>query len=639
MKQFMQQPSAIGPVAWIGIVAAIAVGGCGPAEKPAPTADKPTADTLTAETPTAETPTAETLTELRQTLAATTDDQMRVLTIDTIATFGQKAKVALEELQAATAAADPRSRWRAARAIGLIGEDAILAVPVLVNMLADTDPIVATQAAAAIGLIRSDDGRTEASLQKTKADATIYKTAVDALIKEMTHPDARVRRASLRALRFFQLPPSVLVPLVNKQLSYADPSAVLPALHTLADMGAEAVPFLMESLKNKNSRYWATVALTEIGPAAEPAVALLAEAVDAGEPEERQQALLALAAIGQTAAAATPQIVAILESDDENLRLAAAFALGRMRAKAADKALEKAAESSEPFLASIAGWARASMDPNNKPLLEKAVAALRQNLKSDQSNVRSGSVFALSDLTDELGAGASAALADDFISLLADPDTGVRTSAAAALVRLGSVAVAALQATLNDPAMRVQGMEILTAIGPAARPATDAIIQALSDSDPLFQGDAAMAIAAIGPQAGAAVPALQKILASSGGDPGPRYSCVYALGSIGAAADSAVEKLIELTRSDDKMLATVAVWAALKIRPADRSLVETAVPLLRQALRGEQELVRLEAAVALGDIGSAARTAIPILELIAEEDPVKSVRAAATEALAKVRTP
>ena len=87
------------------------------------------------------------------------------------------------------------------------------------------------------------------------------------------------------------------------------------------------------------------------------------------------------------------------------------------------------------------------------------------------------------------------------------------------------------------------------------------------------------------------------------------------------------------------MLATVAVWAALKIRPADRSLVETAVPLLRQALRGEQELVRLEAAVALGDIGSAARTAIPILELIAEEDPVKSVRAAATEALAKVRTP
>jgi HEAT repeat protein len=245
----------------------------------------------------------------------------------------------------------------------------------------------------------------------------------------------------------------------------------------------------------------------------------------------------------------------------------------------------------------------------------------------------------LSDLTDELGAGASAALADDFISLLADPDTGVRTSAAAALVRLGSVAVAALQATLNDPAMRVQGMEILTAIGPASRPATDAIIQALSDSDPLFQGDAAMAIAAIGPQAGAAVPALQKILASSGGDPGPRYSCVYALGSIGAAADSAVEKLIELTRSDDKMLATVAVWAALKIRPADRSLVETAVPLLRQALRGEQELVRLEAAVALGDIGSAARTAIPILELIAEEDPVKSVRAAATEALAKVRTP
>ena len=48
-------------------------------------------------------------------------------------------------------------------------------------------------------------------------------------------------------------------------------------------------------------------------------------------------------------------------------------------------------------------------------------------------------------------------------------------------------------------------------------------------------------------------------------------------------------------------------------------------------------MVRLEAAVALGDIGPAAASAIPLLELVSEEDSVKQVRAAAAAALAKIR--
>jgi HEAT repeat protein len=50
-------------------------------------------------------------------------------------------------------------------------------------------------------------------------------------------------------------------------------------------------------------------------------------------------------------------------------------------------------------------------------------------------------------------------------------------------------------------------------------------------------------------------------------------------------------------------------------------------------------MVRLEAAVALGDIGPAAASAIPILELVSEEDSVKEVRVAAAAALAKIRAP
>jgi HEAT repeat protein len=85
------------------------------------------------------------------------------------------------------------------------------------------------------------------------------------------------------------------------------------------------------------------------------------------------------------------------------------------------------------------------------------------------------------------------------------------------------------------------------------------------------------------------------------------------------------------------MMATVAVWALLKIEPTKAERFETAVPLLRKALRGDAELVRLEAAVALGDIGPKAASAIPILELVAEDDPVDAVRKAAQAALARIK--
>jgi HEAT repeat protein len=95
--------------------------------------------------------------------------------------------------------------------------------------------------------------------------------------------------------------------------------------------------------------------------------------------------------------------------------------------------------------------------------------------------------------------------------------------------------------------------------------------------------------------------------------------------------------LRELAGSEDELMATVATWAGLKIKPDDASQFEAAIPMLRRALRGDREMVRLEAAVALGDIGPAAASAIPLLELVSEEDSVKQVREAAAAALAKIR--
>ena len=63
-----------------------------------------------------------------------------------------------------------------------------------------------------------------------------------------------------------------------------------------------------------------------------------------------------------------------------------------------------------------------------------------------------------------------------------------------------------------------------------------------------------------------------------------------------------------------------------------------AVPLLAKAVEeSDKELVKAEAATALGVIGPMAQAAIPALEKAAKDDDSPAVRAAAAEALRKIR--
>lgn len=600
-----------------------------PAAEPAATTTSPAAAATNGEVDPA-TAVAEFVKQLGS--AAAADD--RVVVIDQIGAIGQNARPALDALVSAFADTDARVRWHAARAVGLIGEDARSAIPALVKLLDDADPIVVTQAAAALGSIREDDGRE----QLPAADAATYATVIDPLAKTAVHADGRARRAAVRALRRYKSLAD-LGPIVSKQLADADPGVIVAALHTLADMGDEAVPFLMEALKDPKSRYWAEVALAEIGPDAAPAAAALAAAAEEGPTEDRLQALLALAAIGDRASAAAPVAIKALESDDAALHLPAAFALGRMKSAAGDESLKKVAAGDDPFLGGVAAWALARIHPDDPALVADAVARLRKGLANADPDARAACINGLSDLSETLGDDVRAELASEFAGLLADADPTAGRSAGAALIRLGSPAVATLRAKLADPALRPNVLEILAAMGPAAKPALGDLVAALGDADPDCRGDAAVAIAALGAEGAEAVPQLQKMLANASAVEGERYAAAYALGRIGPAAAAAAPALRELAQSQDEMLAAVATWAALKIKPDDASHFEAAIPLLRRALRGDRELVRLEAAVALGDIGPAAVSAIPILELVAEDDPVKEVRAAAAAALAKIRTP
>lgn len=620
-----------GVQAWWWLAAcAVAVAGCSQGGGRSP-ADGSAGKPVAAQPPGAA-PAEPDLAALRKTLATSDDGRIRVLTIDAIAALGQRGRDALPELLAATSDTDPRPRWRAARAVGLIGEDAISALPTLVKLLGDPDPIVVTQAAAAIAMIRKDDG------DVTPADAAAYEATVEPLVKTTVHADPRARRAAVRALRTVHADPAKLAALIGGALADSDPSVVLPAMQTLADVEEHALPVLLEAIKNPKSRYWAEVALAEIGPEAAPAVPQLAAVVADGAPEERLQAILTLASIGPPAAAAAPQLIAALESQERFLRTAAAFALGSSRAAAADAALAKAVDDPQAFLAATAAWARAKIHPDDAAITADAVTRLRKALQAPEARMRKAAASGLSDLAERLDAAGRESLAVEFAELLDDPDEAVGTSAGAGLVRLGGAAVEHLRKRLAEPQHRRQAFGVLGAIGPAAKPAVPELVAGLTDPDEVCSTEAAVALAAVGADAAPAVPALEKLLAD-GVPAGVRYTAAYALGRIGAAAKSAVPRLLELSKTDDEIMATVAVWAALKIEPADASLVETAIPMLRRALRGDRDLVRLEAAVSLGDIGTPARSAVPILELVAEEDSVPAVRSAAAAALAKIRVP
>jgi len=573
-----------------------------------------------------------TIATLVERLAAATSSDERVLVIDEIGAVGQNAAPSLDKLIAAFADTDPRVRWHAARAVGLIGEDARSALPRLLSLLVDSDPLVVTQAASAIARIREDDGRPRIP----DADAAAYAAAMEPLAKTALHPDPRARRAAVRAMRVLSPSLAAMAPIVSKHLADADPTVVLGALHTLADMGDDAVPFLMEAMKDQKSRYWAEVALAEIGDEAAPAAEALAGIVAEGETEERLQAILTLGAIGGKAAAAAPAIVKVLESGDPSLSLAAAFALGRMKAAGADDVLAKAAASDDSFLAAVAAWALARIHPDDKALVDQALARLRKGIANPDADAREAAVTGLSSLAEGMATADRASLAAELIPLLSDQEREVGRAAGAALIRLGADAAPAIRAKLADPAVRLQLMEVIAALGTSAKATVPELVAALGD--PQARGEAAVAVAAIGgSDAAEAVPALAALLADDKAEPGLRYAACYALGRIGPAAVAAEPVIRGLAESQDELMATVAIWAALRIKPDDATLFATAIPKLRRALRDDSELVRLEAAVALGDIGPAAAAAIPILELVAEDDPAKQVRQAAAEALTKIR--
>lgn len=504
---------------------------------------------------------------------------------------------------------DLSARIEAIDLLGERGEEAAAAVPRLADLLQDQSPLVRAHAARALGRIGGP-----------------AKSATERLVALVGDDDAHVRRAAIRALRDIRPGAERVVPLFVKLMKGADDSVRIHAMDAVAESGNEAMPFLVEAVKDDAAAYWACLVISEIGADAEEAVPALTERLKDRRPEVRREAILALAAIGKAAAPAVSQLVEALDHPVD--RIPATYALGAIgqAPPSAQIAIEKNAESDDALLADVSLLTLAQFRPDDKDLMRKAVEKLVQDLKSDEARIRGAAAQALVELDPDpeiarpIFAKAMDTAGPESLDAMMD-----------ALAGLGGKAIPRLIKALEIEQTRARAAAILERMGPAAKEAVPALTAALGDNNPETRSEVLLALGAIGPEAAPAAPAIAELLTDA--TMKVRYAACYALGQIGLAAAKSAPQLACCLGDGDEFLCMASAWALAKIDSQSPETAAKVAPVLIKALDTPDAMTRLHAAEALGQLGAPARAAVGKLEQLAKDDPNDDVREVAAESL------
>jgi HEAT repeat protein len=281
---------------------------------------------------------------------------------------------------------------------------------------------------------------------------------------------------------------------------------------------------------------------------------------------------------------------------------------------------------------------------------------------SSQYRLRVGNVVV------EIGHAGAKPVVPALVRLLKDEKTRDKELVIRVLGQLGPIAgeaVPTITATLKDENLRHSSIWALHGIGPAAKDAVPALVEFLKDKD--ARRDVLYALQAIGPNASSAVPAIHEALVcaqDSKGDKGTsrvgngpdaadlkdaeewQVACVSTLAAIGPTAKATVPSLVKLLKSDSldlRIAAAQALWCINKHPDAVPTLIE----LLKLPISRERWALGDERVAALGEIGPAAKAALPQLrKLHAEtsdyrlkEDVVKAVEKIDPDEAKKLKNP
>lgn len=405
--------------------------------------------------------------------------------------------------------------------------------------------------------------------------------------------------------------------------------------------------FWMRQLKDRDVSYRldAIKALKEIGTDGEGVAVALIGALADKDQAVKDAAIEALASL--PVGARVDGLVVVLRKKDKALRPVLIELLGAIGPRAGDALAEltTALDDEDAVVRAKAARALSKIGVPDK----LAVAALARLLDDKEPAVRLEAIGALAQLKSDNDKVLSA-----IILACTGPDEAVRKEARAIfgraqMARRVAVLVPALKS--KEKEVRAFALDQLEGLGPSALPAVTALTALLDDkSDRLA---AARALGAIGESASAAILALTRLLDDEDKDvyaaalaalrkmglsakvpaligslrdaePTTRQRAAKELGELGVGAKSAIPALARALH--DPSL-EVCYEAASALKAMGKDAVPPLVEFVKSKGRGREAAIR-----ALGEIGPAAKVAVPELGKLLD-DPDGAVQVAAATAL------
>jgi HEAT repeat protein len=367
-------------------------------------------------------------------------------------------------------------------------------------------------------------------------------------------------------------------------------NAALAASEALGPDDTDVLPEVIEALKAHHD-YAGQIGtgLQRMGPdaqlAAQEIVPGLVQALQGGQkdlPEGIDPGMLAQPTIetigkfGPAAAQAAPVLLEILQDADMiSVQTSAIIALGEIGPDAADAIPALMELTSDPFVGSDAAAALGKIGPANPEVL----SFLIEKAKSKTSSLTG--MTGLAEMTP------SADIVKALIEIYKD-------KAAAAY-------------------KRSQAIDMLGSMAATSPEALQAIISAGTDSDPGVAAAALAALGKLGPLSPDILPVIKKALSRS--DDSVQMTAANALGSFGPEAVESIPTLIAMIKSPKQIsLARLGAISALgRLGQASPEVIST--------LAGALKTAPDEAALALEQLGPAARPAIPdLIQALHEEN-------------------
>jgi HEAT repeat protein len=441
-------------------------------------------------------------------------------------------------------------------------------------------------------------------------------------------------------------PPKPPLPKAEQALLLAEklegddnPTAKARAAREIAELGAEArgvVPHLLRALRDPSEevRRDAEQALDKLGPMTRAELPGLTKALRERDPRVRIGAAVVIAKMGREGRETLNELSSLLGDPREEVRRQAVRSIAAILPSdwRSFPALLEALRGDDVETTRLAGQAIEKLGIAEGDEL----AALVKALTDPRWHVR----LTAARLVAKRDKQPRAILL--LLEGLRHPDSATRMLArplleevgAPAVVRHGPEPEATLRHLLEalqkpEKEVRLTSLAILEQLGPAAHPATPAVLRLFGDVEEQVQTGAIRAIGRVGGKSPEAVGALVKLLDSQ--SEVVQLKVIAALGSMGGGAKPAVRRLLEFLGGTDP-LREAAIDALAKIGPDALEL------LLGIVVNTKNPAVsRIGAAEAIARMGRRGRAATIALSKY-RNDPDRAVRAAVIRAMEEIQT-